>query len=709
MVEVHDLELSGLVLPAGDADLSRDRLLKGEAPSDAYDRGYDFKTLVYDTFHDPEGEQVVLLCPQLLNFEALIHEARFDLDGVPVVPHVQNLSRCSVVLLPCGAKIPQLLQITHPRFGGLLSVGASYLADLARSNALYTISRNNRLEWIQDWLRYYVGVHGADTVVLSDNNSTDYAPADLRAAIAEVEGLRHAVILRARYPFGPTAETKAGYASLYLQRSMAELIRRRFLGRARAVLNVDIDELFHSRSGQSVFDATATDPSGYVRADAQWVYASAPGPDGIYRHRDHGFVSASGKPKANRKWCVAPEGPEAGKQWLTHFINGRKDPVNPDFIMWHCRQISTSWKLDRSANDEAELKPDDDVSEAFARAFRDVPRKRFDPGAKERAEARAKRENMLIITSMKNEGPFILEWIAFHRVIGFNRFLVYTNDCSDGTDDILDRLTEMGVVCHERNHVLRRGPQKSALKYAREHRLAREADWILVSDVDEFLNIKVGGGHVNDLLELLPEADVIPVVWRLFSNDGTVGFEDALMTETFCDAELDVADGGAPRRFAKSLFRQQPGISRFGTHGPIFAKGAMDRVNWILPTGELLTDPETMTRPEGTFGYEVAQMNHYATRSVDAYLVKKDRGRVNHFRQVMGLDYWQRMCLGGERDDSILRLVEATRSEMARLLEDETLATLHRKSVDWYKDKIRELRGQDEYEALRNQILENAD
>ena len=42
----------------------------------------------------------------------------------------------------------------------------------------------------------------------------------------------------------------------------------------------------------------------------------------------------------------------------------------------------------------------------------------------------------LIVTAMKNEGPFILEWAAYHLSIGFDRFLVYTNDCDDGTDAI---------------------------------------------------------------------------------------------------------------------------------------------------------------------------------------------------------------------------------------------------------------------------------
>jgi hypothetical protein len=45
-----------------------------------------------------------------------------------------------------------------------------------------------------------------------------------------------------------------------------------------------------------------------------------------------------------------------------------------------------------------------------------------------------------IVTTMKNEGPFILEWLAYHRAIGVEDFLIYTNDCSDGTDTMLELL-----------------------------------------------------------------------------------------------------------------------------------------------------------------------------------------------------------------------------------------------------------------------------
>ena len=101
---------------------------------------------------------------------------------------------------------------------------------------------------------------------------------------------------------------------------------------------------------------------------------------------------------------------------------------------------------------------------------------------------------------MKDEGPYILEWLAYHRAIGFTDFLIYTNDCSDGTDLLLDRLQHNGIVTHVRNKVLKRGLYLSALKYAKDHSLYSGADWAYVCDIDEFLNTKIGNGHVEDLI-----------------------------------------------------------------------------------------------------------------------------------------------------------------------------------------------------------------
>jgi hypothetical protein len=73
------------------------------------------------------------------------------------------------------------------------------------------------------------------------------------------------------------------------------------------------------------------------------------------------------------------------------------------------------------------------------------------------------------VSMMKDEGPYVMEWVAHHLAIGFSDLVVYTNDCSDGTDTMLIRLEELGLVHHRRNLIpegLR--PQPSALTHAQD-------------------------------------------------------------------------------------------------------------------------------------------------------------------------------------------------------------------------------------------------
>ena len=52
---------------------------------------------------------------------------------------------------------------------------------------------------------------------------------------------------------------------------------------------------------------------------------------------------------------------------------------------------------------------------------------------------------ILSASTVRNEGPYLLEWIAWHQVLGVTDFLVYSNDCDDGSDLLLNRLAEHGA------------------------------------------------------------------------------------------------------------------------------------------------------------------------------------------------------------------------------------------------------------------------
>ena len=370
--EILDLTLSSYVFQPGNMALTRDRLGEWRDRDPNYDTRYDYYTLIYDVFFDADQQKVFAVCPTLRNFERLVLEAEFALDGQTVpIAQIRPLSRGSLIEfdLPPGVLLPLSLSVQHPMFSGVLPVGATHRDMFAGTNAIYAISKDNRLDWIVAWLSYYVKEHGANALVLYDNQSTAYSMEDLKAAIASVPGIEKAALVRAWFPFGPGGQGNTNFNSKFLHMTMVELGRRRLLSNARAVLNVDIDELVYSRTGHSIFDATVESERGYVRMNGDWVYAPAPMDGAVPRHADHLLVRKDGLPKVNRKYCVAPTGPLEGRPWLTHRIVSRRDPADPDFGFWHFRSITNNWDYDREDFDPEAVEQDDRLVETMARHF----------------------------------------------------------------------------------------------------------------------------------------------------------------------------------------------------------------------------------------------------------------------------------------------------------------------------------------------------
>ena len=145
-----------------------------------------------------------------------------------------------------------------------------------------------------------------------------------------------------------------------------------------------------------------------------------------------------------------------------------------------------------------------------------------------------------IVTCMKNEGPFLLEWLAYHRSIGVKKFVVFTNDCTDGTDLMLDRLDEMGLVTHLPNpasFVNSTFFQPTALKFAAELPQVKRSDYVMAIDVDEFVAIRSGQGQFRDLLAAAGPFHALSMSELNFNSAGIEKFEDTWITEAFRDHE----------------------------------------------------------------------------------------------------------------------------------------------------------------------------
>ncbi|MCP3972586.1 MAG: glycosyltransferase family 2 protein [Rhodobacteraceae bacterium] len=325
-------------------------------------------------------------------------------------------------------------------------------------------------------------------------------------------------------------------------------------------------------------------------------------------------------------------------------------------------------------------------------------------------------EKRLIVTCMKNEAPYILEWVAYHRAIGFTDFLVFTNDCDDGTVEVLDTLQKHGVLTRRDNPYLEmsgdHNPQKGALRFAEDLDQVQQADWVMVTDVDEFVNIHVGDGTLDALFGAVGEVDVVSMQWRLFGNADVDGFRDSFVTEQFSMCAPEFCPNPIQAWAVKSLFSMQGGhkvgkFTRLGVHRPANPGEDAGDITWVDGCGRPVLDKFIDSGWRfGTHsaGYGLVTLNHYACRSAESFAVKRDRGRVNHVDREQGLAYWLRMNFNMERDDSIRRMIPAARVEYDRLLGLRGMKTRQTEALRAHRGKIRDLLARPDMQAFHAEI-----
>jgi hypothetical protein len=214
----------------------------------------------------------------------------------------------------------------------------------------------------------------------------------------------------------------------------------------------------------------------------------------------------------------------------------------------------------------------------------------------------------------------------------------------------------------------------------------RAADWVLVIDADEFVNVRTGGRTLPELIAACPGADAISLGWRFMGSGGHARWEDAPVTARFRrGCSLEAPENGLVRGF-KTLFRPAA-FDYFGVHRPRFEKSrtVLPLVHWVdgsgRPMGErVLTNGWRFSEAEA--GYDLGWVNHYAVKSREEFLLKRLRGTANS-KDAGRIDfgYWDKLDLNALPDDALPRGALPTAAlpdEIDRLLADADLAALRR-------------------------------
>ncbi|MGL4238185.1 glycosyltransferase family 2 protein [Tabrizicola sp.] len=326
----------------------------------------------------------------------------------------------------------------------------------------------------------------------------------------------------------------------------------------------------------------------------------------------------------------------------------------------------------------------------------------------------------VIVACMRNEALFLVEWLAHHLAMGFDRIVVYTNDCEDGTDVLLDLLSQTPWIEHFDNP----GPydmggtiQRHALHLAFQLPHVRGADWAMHIDADEYLNVTIGKRSVDDLAALYPDADAIAIMWRHFGSSGKKTWEGGSIIESFtrCEDKLPDVAAGQLANF-KTLFRPRR-FRAMSIHSPKYPRRGVVPV--VVNTAGVEMPVEKIKMRRGS-GYAVgphqvtwanACLHHHHVKSDDLHRMKHARGDANgrnNAKRRIGSEFHAYADRNEAVSTSMLGLRRRVRRWEARLRAIPGVIEAEAAAWSWFRARFPVEAGEEHEPGLQPQSLDRS-
>jgi hypothetical protein len=244
-----------------------------------------------------------------------------------------------------------------------------------------------------------------------------------------------------------------------------------------------------------------------------------------------------------------------------------------------------------------------------------------------------------ILACVRNEGIYLLEWIAYHRALGIEWFFLYSNDNDDRSDGVLRTLAEQGIITWIDNPL---EPGAAAQHKAYGHALGIVPDildftWVQVLDGDEFIVLSPEHfSNIDDYLrwtETRP-VDVISLNWRFLASEPLADGEETLFREPLTlrntnFVRYDVI-GDAGSRLVKSMFRPAQVIQSQAHHPLASSRYAITMCladgsphQWRSPPGGM---PASAGFADHVI-FENIGIYHYFYKSPEEWMWKSSRNR----------------------------------------------------------------------------------
>lgn len=287
-----------------------------------------------------------------------------------------------------------------------------------------------------------------------------------------------------------------------------------------------------------------------------------------------------------------------------------------------------------------------------------------------------------IAAIVKNEAEYLLEWIAYHRVIGVSHFLIANNDSTDDTPVLLKRLQSLGLVTTiDFPTIGEKKPQLPA--YQKLTSLCPASiDLIAFIDADEYLTI-MGDAHItlNPVVNQLfanPSTAAVAMNWACFGSAGHLFRDEGMVIERF--------QRQSTKKFTanlnyKTMVRRHSIINFRNPHHVNISEG-----DYLNSAGDPLLFDDKKPGVSKALVWNNIRVNHYVTKSLEEFVVGKSRngsaatkGRLKHKQYFKNHDRnevaWSHSAL----------LINAVNNEVERLKQQLACINVHTRSLSFYE------------------------
>ena len=300
---------------------------------------------------------------------------------------------------------------------------------------------------------------------------------------------------------------------------------------------------------------------------------------------------------------------------------------------------------------------------------------------------------LFVAAIIKNEMDALLEWIAYHRVVGVSGFIIADNGSNDGSRAFLDGLEKLGIVSVlDFPDVEGQKPQLPA--YERILRTcSTDIDLLAFIDADEFLVPLDPEQSIAASLDKWfsdPSVSAVALNWSNFGSNGELFAEEGLVTERFTQR--------APQQFNanknfKSIVRPNSAIHFNNPHHVELRYG-----RYIDTLGnDLVSHPKHGNGVSEEVVWNGVRVNHYVVKSLEEFLLGKHlRGsaatakRVKHKAYFKAHDRNDETCLlAAALAPKVKAEMAALQAQLDALPEEES----PQKSDSWLATRVKKLIG----------------